>query len=205
MAGGETGYLDPLAGLLADLDTIASEASAGFGSRREYRLEPGETRPAAILFLDVVGFTGLARKLNTEHLSRLIDRTFRIFDLTVRAEGGYCDKVIGDAGLYVFAGHPNFAPACEAALNCALTVRERIRRINTSLAHSGMTIAVRGGISFGEVTRQRIGGDAQQVTVMGEAVNLAQRLENTAAPGVIQTVQSVLAEAGEKFASTPLF
>src|SRR5690349_16877803 len=107
VADRDTASFDPLAGLLADLDTIAGEAGAGFASRREYRLEPGETRPAAILFLDVVGFTSLARALDSENLSRLIDRTFRIFDLSVRAEGGYCDKVIGDAGLYVFAGHPN--------------------------------------------------------------------------------------------------
>ena len=80
---------DPLAGLLSDLKTITDISRAGVISTGEAQLEPGETRPAAVLHLDVVGFTPLTEQLGGEQVARLIDRTFRIFELTVQSHGGY--------------------------------------------------------------------------------------------------------------------
>jgi len=188
---------DSITGLLADLDTITEVAQANIISRREMQLEPGETRPAAILYLDVVGFTDLTRVLKPESLGKLIDRTFRIYELTVKGQGGYCDKVVGDAALYVFPGHPNYPPACEAALRAAVALLDRTRQIGESLRNTGLSLAVRIGISFGEVVRQQVGGEGQQLTVMGDTVNLAQRLESSAIPGTIQTTIRVLERAGE--------
>ena len=83
---------DHLNTLLDDLSTLADIASAGVLSRTESRLQAGEVRPAAILFVDVVGFTSLSRSLTPEQLAKLIDRTFRIFELTAKSFGGYLDK-----------------------------------------------------------------------------------------------------------------
>ena len=102
-------------GFLSDLDTIAAVARAGVISRQEVRLDPGETRPAAILHLDIVDFNTLTKAVSPEELGIIIAKTFGIFELTVRSQGGYCDKTVGDAALYVFPGHPNHPPACERA------------------------------------------------------------------------------------------
>jgi adenylate cyclase len=185
--------LDPVAGLLGDLETIAGIAQAGIRAP-DTALEPGETRPCAVLYLDVVGFTELARQLPPDDLARLIDRTFRIFEVTVRGSGGYCDKVIGDAALFVFPGHPHHAPACQAALHSALGLRRRLAQINQSLGGVGIRLAIRAGITFGTVSRQRVGGGQQQLTVMGEVINLAQRLEATATADTICTVAEVVSE-----------
>jgi class 3 adenylate cyclase/tetratricopeptide (TPR) repeat protein len=190
--------------LLADLGTIAGIARAGVLSLREERLEAGETRPAAVLYLDVAGFTSLSRALSAEQLALLIDRSFRIFELTVRAHGGYCDKVIGDAALYVFAGHPAHPPVCESALRAALKLGERVAQVNESLRETTLRLAIRAGVGFGEVTRQQVGGAGQQVTVMGETVNVAQRLEAAAQPGTVQTTIRVLEQAGDIFKRTAL-
>lgn len=187
---------DNIDALLADLDTITDVAKAGVISRSESRLEPGEKRFAAILFLDIVGFTELSKKLSPENLTQLVDRTFRIFDLSVKGQGGYCDKVIGDAALYVFPGHPNHPPACEAALRAAVMLLDRARQIGESLKPTGLALSIRVGISFGEVARKQVGGDMQQ-TVMGDTVNIAQRLEESALPGTVQTTVRVLERAGE--------
>lgn len=186
-------------GLLADLQTITDAARTGVLSKRDIVIEPGETRPAAVQFVDVVGFTELSRRLNSEALSKVIDRTFRIFELTVRAHGGYCDKVIGDAALYVYAGHPNYPPVCEAALLAALKLAERVRQVNDSLEEMGLTLAIRQGVAFGNVTRQAVGSTHAQLTVMGETVNIAQRLEAAARPDTIQTTIRVLEKAGDAF------
>ncbi|MCH7494395.1 adenylate/guanylate cyclase domain-containing protein, partial [bacterium] len=158
---------DPIASLLEDLDTIAGVARAGVLTASQDELEAGETRPAAVLFLDVVGFTRLARQLASDQLARLIDRTFRIFELTAKAHGGYCDKVVGDAGLYVFLGDPGHPPACESALAAGLALVARARQVSETLKGAGVDLAVRVGVAFGEVTRQRVGGEGWQVTVMG--------------------------------------
>jgi len=195
---------DQIEGLLADLSAITDVARAGVISRRAVKLEKGETRPAAVLYLDVVGFTSLARALDSEQLSTLIDRTFRIYELTVQGEGGYLDKVVGDAALYVFAGHPNHPPVCEAALRAALRLKERTNQVNASLGDDELAIAVRIGVAFGDVTRQQVGGQTAQITVMGETANIAQRLEACARPGTIQTSVRVLEKAGDVFAHTKL-
>ncbi|MDQ3023892.1 MAG: tetratricopeptide repeat protein [bacterium] len=198
---------DPVASLLGDLDTITTLAQSAARPPGGGGLIPGETRPAAILLVDIVGFTPLAQLLGAEALSHLVDRCFRIFDLTVQAHGGYCDKLIGDAGLYVFPGHLSYEPPCQGALRSALEIQRRVGQINEALvpssagsSHEAATILVRCGVSFGEVTRQRIGGAEQQFTVMGSAVNLAQRLESNALPGTVCTVAEVLDETGNIFA-----
>lgn len=191
-------------GLLADLQTISDTAQTGVLSKRDIIIEPGETRPAAVLFVDVVGFTGLSRRLSSEALSKVIDRMFRIFELTVRAHGGYCDKVMGDGALYVFAGHPNYPPVCEAALLAALKLADRMRQVNASLAEVGLELAIRQGVAFGDVTRQAVGHAQAQLTVMGETVNIAQRLEAAAVPGTIQTTIRVVEKAGDAFIREPL-
>ena len=73
----------------SDLDTLTRVSEAGVLSRREVRLEPGETRLAAIMFLDMVGFTELARVLPTHQLSTLIDRTYVVI-LLAYAILGFC-------------------------------------------------------------------------------------------------------------------
>jgi len=192
---------DLIAGLLEDLDTLAQVAESGVLSRRETRLEPGETRPAAIVFLDVVGFTSLSKKLTSQQLSLLIDRTFRIFELTIKGQGGYWDARFGDAALYVFPGHPNYPPACRAALLAGLALIDRASQIARSLDPMGLSLAIRVGVSFGEVTRQHVGGGDKPLTVMGDTVNLAQRLEASAAPMSLQTTVRVLDQAGAGFGS----
>lgn len=194
---------DPVAGLLEDLDTIAGVARAGVLTASQDKLEAGETRPAAILFLDVVGFTKLAREMDSDHLARLIDRTFRIFELTAKAHGGYCDKVVGDAGLYVFLGDPGHPPACESALAAALALVQRSKQVAQTLHGTGADLAVRVGIAFGEVTRQRVGGEGWQVTVMGDTVNIAQRLESSAPVGGVLTTNFVLDLTGDRFSVEP--
>jgi len=190
---------DLIEGLLADLQTLTEVSRAGVISRREVRLEPGEIRPAAVLFLDMVGFTPLTHRIGAEQVALLVDRTFRIFELTIRAHGGYQTGFGGDSASYIFAGHPNYAPICEAALRAAFKLRERSRQINESLSETGVTVNFRIGVSFGEVTVKAVGREEAQLTVMGDAINTAQRLESIAKPGTVVTTKAVLEKAGDIF------
>ena len=189
---------DPAADLLNDLATLTESARAGVLVEQVPRLREGELRPATILYLDVVGFTALSQSLTPEQLAALIDRTFQLFELDIRRFGGHCDGVAGDAALYVFLGGPAYPPARESALRAGLALLDRLEQINASLALSGVSLGVRIGVSHGEVALQPM-KVADRWTVMGDSVNLSQRLESVAEPGTIRTSWEVLSGAQDRF------
>lgn len=190
---------DLFADLISDLNTLTTIAQANVITKDVKAMAVGESRPAAVLFLDIVNYSELTNKLTTERLSMLIDRIFQIFLLSVKAYGGYCDKVIGDAGLYVFTGHPAHPPAIEGALRAGLVILERSDQLRFSLEPQGIDFNVRIGVAFGEVTRERVGGNESQFTVMGNTINLAQRLEACAEPATIQVLPDIVDAVGDLF------
>jgi len=139
----------------------------------------GEMREATILFSDIAGFTTISERLTPTQLVGLINRflegqTERILD-----HGGYLDKYIGDAVMAVF-GSPeeleNHAlKACQAALAC----RAALEQLNDEIeGQFGMRLGMRTGINTGDVIVGNVGSTRKRnYTVLGDAVNLASRLE----------------------------
>jgi len=139
----------------------------------------GEMREATILFSDIAGFTTISERLTPTQLVGLINRflegqTERIID-----HGGYLDKYIGDAVMAVF-GSPeeldNHAlKACQAALAC----RAALEQLNDEIeGQFGMRLGMRTGINTGDVIVGNVGSTRKRnFTVLGDAVNLASRLE----------------------------
>ncbi len=139
----------------------------------------GEMREATILFSDIAGFTTISERLTPTQLVGLINRflegqTERILD-----HGGYLDKYIGDAVMAVF-GSPeemeNHAlKACQAALACRIALEQLNDEIE---AQFGMRLGMRTGINTGDVIVGNVGSTRKRnFTVLGDAVNLASRLE----------------------------
>lgn len=189
-------HFDPIRDLVADLEMLTKSAQAAVLVEDVKRLREGEVRPAAVLYLDIVGFTALSRILSTEMLATLVDRVFRLFHLDAERYGGYCDDVAGDAALYVFLGDADHPPASEGALRAGLAIIERAASLNESLSAQGISLGVRVGVNHGEVTRQAVGGE---LTVIGDTVNLAQRLESVAAPGTVRAGAEVHEATAGKF------
>lgn len=128
-----------------------------------------------ICFCDLVGFTRLSERLHpTEVAAILNDHYARLHDI-VRAHGGWVDKFIGDAMLAIF---PNPVEAMVAAQKM---VREtRLVRVNDGMEQS---IQVRVGLNTGTVAVANLGvPERRERTVLGDAVNLAQRLQSAADP-----------------------
>lgn len=139
----------------------------------------GEQKELTILFSDIAGFTTISEGLEPAELVSLINRflegqTERILD-----QGGYLDKYIGDAVMAVF-GSPepldNHAlQACKAALACRLALHELNDEIESTY---GMRLGMRTGINTGDVVVGNVGSTHKRnYTVLGDAVNLASRLE----------------------------
>lgn len=139
----------------------------------------GERREVTILFCDLMGFTALAERLAPERLVLLLNGYLDGMTRIILAEGGTLDKYIGDA-VMAFFGAPTLQPdhalrACRAALR----MQHKMQELNRGWSAEGISeLRVRIGIATGTPVVGNIGGeDHFDYTVLGDAVNLAARLE----------------------------
>ena len=139
----------------------------------------GERRVCTAFFSDVVGFTSVAERMEPEQLVELMNRFLGSMTEAIIARGGFVDKYIGDAVMAVFgapadlADHPR--AACQAALDC----HAQLEILSRALQSEGLPeLIIRVGLNTGEMIVGNMGSAKRMnYTVMGDAVNLASRLE----------------------------
>jgi class 3 adenylate cyclase len=138
----------------------------------------------ATLFIDMVGSTAIAGRLDPEALRMLVDGYFERCTGAIWAHGGVIEKFIGDAVLAVFGATIGHEDDALRAVRAAVDALGALADLNADLvARQQETLQVRCGISFGEVLAlTSSGGD---VRIVGDAVNTASRLQTAAAPGEI--------------------
>jgi adenylate cyclase len=139
----------------------------------------GERRTATMFFSDLAGFTTMSEKLDPELLATVLNRYLTPMTEIIQKHRGFIDKYEGDAIMADF-GVP--LEDADHARNCclaALEQQESMKRLNVELEKEiGLTFAIRMGINTGVVSAGNMGSDSRfQYTVMGDAVNLASRLE----------------------------
>jgi class 3 adenylate cyclase/tetratricopeptide (TPR) repeat protein len=143
----------------------------------------GERRKlATVLFCDVTGSTEMGERLDAESVRALMLRYFDEMRSAIERHGGTVEKFIGDAVAAVF-GVP-FAHEDDAlrALLAATEMHERLSTLNDELERRfGRRLAIRIGVNTGEVVASAESGDSPLAS--GDAINVAQRLEQAAAPG----------------------
>jgi len=139
----------------------------------------GEKIEATILFSDIAGFTTISEKCEPEEISRLINTYMTAMTSIILKYNGTIDKFIGDA-IMAFWGAP--VPDPDHALNAcrtAVEMQERLITLRNELKGMGLPeITVRIGLNTGMVIAGNMGSeDLFDYTVLGDAVNLASRLE----------------------------
>ena len=141
----------------------------------------GERREATVFFSDLVGFTDLSEKLKDQpgQMVEVVNAYLEVTSECLHNQGAYVDKFIGDAVMAVFGvPRPRADHAMDACL-AALAARQALDGVNQRYATSvGVTLAVRIGLNTGEMIVGNVGSSRKKsYTVMGDAVNLASRLE----------------------------
>jgi class 3 adenylate cyclase/tetratricopeptide (TPR) repeat protein len=140
-----------------------------------------ERRPVAILFADLAGFTQLTAESDPEAIRDLLGRFFAEVDGAVVRAGGTVDKHIGDATMAVFGAPVAHGNDVERAIRAAGEIHAAMARLS---AQFGRPLATHVAIASGEVIAAPVGSATRSdYTVTGDAVNLASRLEELAAPG----------------------
>ncbi|MCB0308372.1 MAG: tetratricopeptide repeat protein [Bdellovibrionales bacterium] len=163
-------------------------------------LKEGERRIVTILFLDIQGFTAMSEKLDPEDVQLIIDRCFKILTHEIEKHDGYIDKYEGDRMMALFGVTRSSELDCEKAIMAALGMKEKFTEVNHILAQRGIEIGMRIGINSGLVVTGKIGkARDQDFTVMGDAVNLASRLESNAPLNGIMISDDVRLALNDRF------
>ena len=170
-----------LGGAVVDASTAALQKQL---AELQRRVEPPEQQRklATILFVDVVGSTRMARRLDPEEVVDTMDAALKRLAAPVEAYGGHVTRFQGDGFKAVFGlplAHENDP---EMAIRAGLAIVEASRQIASELAAelSITDFEVRVGVNTGLVAA---GGLTEaEDTIMGKTVNLAARLESAAEP-----------------------
>lgn len=138
----------------------------------------GAVRPMSVMFIDLAGFTGMSERLG-DRIIPLLSRYFDSVSAQIQSHNGTIDKFIGDA-VMAFWGAPASNPdhavdCCRAALACRRAVEEACL-----VDDHGQPVRIRIGINSGDMLVGNIGSEVRlNYTVIGDAVNIASRLEST--------------------------
>lgn len=155
----------------------------------------GERRRVAVLFADVRGFTPRAESLPPEEVAALLNEYFSRMVDCVFAHGGTLDKFIGDA-LMAQWGAPIARPDdADAAVRAAIAMQAAVEAMNAEWAARGREpLGVGFGINVGDVFAGHIGSEQRlEYTVIGDTVNVASRVCESAGAGEILVTDAVAA------------
>ncbi|MBL9212567.1 MAG: adenylate/guanylate cyclase domain-containing protein [Opitutaceae bacterium] len=139
----------------------------------------GEKREATVFFCDLAGFTDLSEQVTPDELLELINGYLQETSDCLMEYGAYIDKYIGDAVMAVFGAPQDQPDHALAACRAALAAQQVLAARNAKLAVThGRTLHMRIGINTGPMTVGNLGSERKKnYTVLGDAVNLASRLE----------------------------
>ncbi len=130
----------------------------------------------SVLYLDMVNFTGYSENTSSEEIVNMLNDLFGICEVITTENYGDIDKFIGDAMMAVFAD-------ANDAVNSAINIiNNGLRTMNEARKEKGLqTISVRIGINSGPVLQGDIGSlDRKDLTIIGDTVNTASRIEKAA-------------------------
>ncbi|MEZ2144544.1 adenylate/guanylate cyclase domain-containing protein [Bradyrhizobium sp. DN5] len=156
----------------------------------------GSIQVLSVMFIDIAGFTGLSERLG-DRVVPLLSRYLDLASEVIVANGGTIDKFIGDA-VMAFWGAPQ--PQSDHALRCCRAALGCRRAIDASgLADDlGQPLQIRIGINSGRMLVGNIGSELRlNYTVIGDAVNVASRLEGA---NKSYGTQILIGEATERLA-----
>jgi predicted ATPase/class 3 adenylate cyclase len=142
----------------------------------------GARKVVTIVFCDVADSTPITERLDLESTREVMTKFFRVMRSVLERHGGTVEKFIGDAVMAVFGVPLLHEDDALRAVRAAADMREAVRDLNVELGERwGVELRIRIGVNTGEV----VVGDpaAGQALVVGDAVILAARLEQTARPG----------------------
>jgi class 3 adenylate cyclase len=180
----------------------ATTLSSYVPARVAERLAAGEIGQeeleVTVLFSDIRGFSTMAERLSAREIAEIVGRHLGAMAEIVVDHGGMIDKFQGDAVMAVFGAPDPLPDHAERALRCAIAMQRRQDELNAmgwgTDAVDGLHVGV--GVNTGLVVAGAVGGGGRlEYTVIGDAVNVAQRLQSEAEGGEVVASAATIAAA----------
>ena len=151
------------------------------------RAASSERRPLTVLFADIAGSTAIAERLDPEDWTAIVGDAFACMNKTVERYGGTVARLMGDGVLAFFGAPVAHEDDPERAVRCALDMVRSVEDLDAAKHIPGAEgLRVRVGINTGPVVVGLVGTDnAHEYTAMGDAVNVAARMQAAARPGSV--------------------
>ncbi len=157
--------------------------TCGAGLPAAAALPAKERRVVTVLFGDLSDFTAWAEDLDPERVGAVTDRVLAAFAGAVTTFGGHVDKLTGDGIMAVFGAPVAHEDDSERAMRAALAMQQAVRRVLDAEQGGGVPLGLRVGLNTGPVVA---GLQASlEYTVVGDTVNTAARLGDSAAIGTV--------------------
>ncbi len=183
------------------LKMYVDENVLNFMTHREFEnsILVNEAIEATIMFIDICGFTTITEKVAANTVVGLLNKYFDLMVKEIIAQNGHVDKFMGDAVMAVFRGNYHL----DRAIDAALAVREKLgQEAAVQLDGHYFKPQVSVGVNSGDVISGNIGSISLRrldYTVIGDGVNLAQRLQSVAQPNQIVISEAAYERAKESF------
>ena len=163
------------------LRMYVDETVLNFMGSREFEssLMVNETVEATVAFIDICSFTSISENESPDIVVKLLNKYFDVMVKEIIAQGGYIDKFIGDAIMAVFKDDYHL----DRAIDACLAVKKSVEKLPNESGNIFFAPKVSIGINSGEMISGNIGSANLRrldYTVIGDAVNIAQRLQTAA-------------------------
>jgi adenylate cyclase len=144
----------------------------------EYTMH-GQSLDMTVLFADIRDFTSIAETRTPQDVKDLINTYFTRMTICIQDKRGTVDKYIGDAIMAFWGAPVRDADHAQRALECGLAMQKTLRELDPLFAKKGWPMLRIGvGLNCGTMSVGDMGSHLRRsYTVMGDAVNLASRLE----------------------------
>ncbi|NUN49918.1 MAG: FHA domain-containing protein [Candidatus Brocadiae bacterium] len=144
-----------------------------------------EEKEATIIFCDIAGFTNISEKMKPPQIAELLNGYFEMASRIILEHKGSVNKYIGDSIMSVFGAPVHMDDHAIRAVKAALAIQREVKRLNEK-TDTRLQYHVHIGINTGDVVAGNIGSQKRiEYTVLGDAVNVAARLEKVAMAGQI--------------------
>ncbi|HEX2303366.1 MAG TPA: adenylate/guanylate cyclase domain-containing protein [Gaiella sp.] len=165
-----------------------------------------ELRPVTVLFSDIVGSTALGERLAPEEVKALVGECVSRMSRAVEEYGGFVQAYAGD-GICAYFGVPTAHEddperAARAALRILAVVGEYARDIEAAWGIADFNVRI--GVNSGQAAVGTVGGADPQPVALGDATNVAARLQASAMPGTIVVGDATAQHLGTRFVLEPI-
>jgi class 3 adenylate cyclase/FixJ family two-component response regulator len=180
------------------LKMYVDETVLNFMGGREFEssLIDNETIEATVVFIDICSFTSISENEAPDKVIKLLNNYFDVMVKEIIAQGGYVDKFIGDAIMAVFRGEYHL----DRAIDASLAVRNKVAALPSASELFSPKVSI--GINSGEMISGNIGSTTLRrldYTVIGDSVNVAQRLQTVAKENQIIISEDAYQKVKESF------